>query len=1126
MRLRVFSSSLLLLAGALWGAENRPDARGFIADWLISGPYPSYVVDSRDTGLEFDPWNGEAAIRPWPGKPESAVFKIDEAKMIVALDIVNEWGVREERRLDATWKAFRFPNPEAIMMDRKFLPIDDHFAFYAGCYLESPTEQEVQFRLGVDDEHKLYLNGALLGQAATSQAVRPDTFIYRARLDRGLNFLLLKVVDRTFDCGFCLAVTALDGAPCAGIRVHTESPARQLGVDAYENRFGLALDFGGKTLYDDTPHELRLRFSAPDARPYRLELGGQTLSVSNGESRRLEPALASGPNKLRFRVKDETGTVVAEPVYEVTVYDRRELSAQQEKLRSQLRDLDRKTAAVEREISAVSERVAQEEKQLEAARAEAEDGYARRRQAAQAKANASVDLPFEPGPPLRTRLLLNGPWSAGLSPERLDRQVRLPLEMVGPYHRSRFYPVVSADPKNPFAEAWKPLPGYEKHPFDGIVNARRAWFGQEFTARPDQGAYFFLCENVIGQIKVFCNGELSGEYRGKVGLVEIPLRKVIEGRNRLRLEFIYDGVLKNDDSPNYGILGDLVLEQRNPVHVRDVWIKPSWRQSTLTLTSTLANPRTQPQPYRLKSFIVLDGRIKFILPESTGELKAGETTEVTVASGWRDPECWSPTQPRLYTLISELSCGGRVVDRRSEPFGFREFWMHGVDFFFNGKRIILQGDVGIDTFGYAKCRDVLFPLLRSDGVNLLRLHDAKGATLPAIAAAADAAGMFLEVQFYPDIDPGRTLKNPLLKEYPSLEAYRQSDQHRRNLAEYTRWFRTFRNHPSVVLWSVDNELMTPGSESRGLERRNELVDGIADLYKRHMQQLDPSLVVTRDGDVCTYHSRYSNFDPSIPGNVHYPEFHPETFEDNWQAFFEYRPVIYGETLYCSYVWGGGRGARPEIVADKARQVREKAGKYRKIGIPAAIYMGVGLDGFVELKADGSGSPWKVAEVPRGETPPVGWRHGVPDDEYPFLSVVYPADSGPGLHPPYSYNQINWFGFRAVNWCSSKYPTFVRNAVNDAYRDTLIPQPPLPVVQSAEAVLILTPGAEAFTTTADGNRYGVRADAAGRAWFVLDRPGVYPVTVEGKTREIEFKARHAYATKPGFDQVPVLAWKVE
>ena len=80
----------------------------------------------------------------------------------------------------------------------------------------------------------------------------------------------------------------------------------------------------------------------------------------------------------------------------------------------------------------------------------------------------------------------------------------------------------------------------------------------------------------------------------------------------------------------------------------------------------------------------------------------------------------------------------------------------------------------------------------------------------------------------------------------------------------------------VIIWSISNEIFTPGCESRGIDKRNKFCDDIIRFYQDYIVSLDPSLVTTRDGDVCTYDSSRDNFDVTKPANVHYPEFPEES----------------------------------------------------------------------------------------------------------------------------------------------------------------------------------------------------------------------------------------------------------
>ncbi len=1106
-----------LLAGfGLAGAE--PDAKGFIADWLLAGPFPSYENPAGDTGLATDFLGGEALAKPWPGWTLQTVFKVDEAKKIGMTGYVNEWGRSEDLPLTVVWRAERFPQPERILADKLFPPIEDRFAFYAACYIESPADREIKVRLGSDDDHKVWLNGALLGQSATSQAIKPDSFIYRARLRAGLNLLLLKVVDRLFDSGFCLALSDAADRPLEGLKIHTDSPARAPGVDNWANGFGAKFDFPAGTLYDDRGEQhCILRFLAPDAGRYSVELGGERRELKNGDAVRWPLALKAGRHELRAVVRDGKGKVLADLPHDIVIHSRPGLEKRRLEIGAERKQLEARLPLLDREIAAAREQVAAARAKVDAAVAEVEKRYAAARAEAAKNASSSIDEPFQPAA-LRSRLLLNGVWRAGFSEKKLDRTYRLPHNMTGPFYRRRFYPVVPDPPSNTHAKAWKPLEGYEGYAFDELFTAPLAVFETDVEIDDPAAGWSFLCTAVVGRLKLWCNGEASGEYHGSAGLVELPLKALRPGKNTLRLEFTQTSFVKRPDDRFYGILGDLYLERRSPIHIADVWVRPSWRQSSLRLVTELINPAGREVSYRLEQYAVKDGRVRYRLPVLSGTLKPGLTT-LSAESAWRDPELWSLESPALYQLVSDLYLDGKPVDRKSETFGFREFWIHGVDFFFNGRRIILQGDVGITSFGIEKARDVLFPLLRQDGINTLRLHDSQCHMLPEVPAAADRYGMFIMAQLYPMGDFRREKDSELMTKFGTFSAWQQSDWHRFNRDNYRRWHRAMRNHPSIIIWSVDNELFTPGCESRGLEKRNELVDDIVHSYLLQMREQDPELVLTRDGDVSTYGPDRRNFDPGSPANIHYPEFHKERFVHDWQRLFQYRPALFGETLYCSYVWGGWPGAQPRIVAQKSKLVRDTARLYRELGIPALIYMGVGLDGFLELKPDGSGNPWGVIEVPYRQTRPENWRNGMAPNHYPFMPIGWPSSSGRGMRPEFENIDLTGWGFRAVNWMNPDYRTCVRNAVNDAYRDTLIPQPPLAEPGTVEAILRSEPGAAVFTTLRDGSRYGVRADAEGLAWFHLDAPGTYRFEAAGRTLTADLTKPRDYAARPGFNHIP-------
>lgn len=343
------------------------------------------------------------------------------------------------------------------------------------------------------------------------------------------------------------------------------------------------------------------------------------------------------------------------------------------------------------------------------------------------------------------------------------------------------------------------------------------------------------------------------------------------------------------------------------------------------------------------------------------------------------------------------------------------------------------------------------------------------------------------------------------------EEWVKGPEHAWNLANYERWFRMFRNHPSVVIWSTDNEILTQAWDTADKAPLNVRNDKVGALYEKYMKTLDRSLVMTRDGDVGTWNRKQRWFEdpPCDTANYHYPDFNVAEWVRDWQRVYEWRPAVFGETLYYSYgAWDNWIGPTPAQVAKKAARVREIGALYRRLGVPGQIYMGPSSDGYVERKEDGSGSPW-----------------GKLDKRVKWLRIPWPSVSGRGPRTLATRVGNPMSGNDAMNWFDETLPSHVRNAVSDAYRDTLVPQPPLETGCDAEMIVETVPNGEVWcVATTTGERYGVRADADGRAWFDLGSPGRYGFEAAGKSVERTLGDRTGYAREPGFDKVPRMTLK--
>jgi beta-galactosidase len=186
---------------------------------------------------------------------------------------------------------------------------------------------------------------------------------------------------------------------------------------------------------------------------------------------------------------------------------------------------------------------------------------------------------------------------------------------------------------------------------------------------------------------------------------------------------------------------------------------------------------------------------------ATAEIKQG----LTIAS----PRLWSPERPALYTLETELRRGHAVLDRASDSFGIRivafdadrGMTINGVPSKLRGGCIHHDnGLLGAAAFDAAEERKV--QLLKARGFNAVR--PSHNPFSSAFLRACDRHGMLIMAETFD------AWSEPKL---PQDYAVYFGEQWRNDL---TTMVLSARNHPSIIMWSIGNEI--PGrNSSAGVE---------------------------------------------------------------------------------------------------------------------------------------------------------------------------------------------------------------------------------------------------------------------------------------------------------------------
>lgn len=249
-----------------------------------------------------------------------------------------------------------------------------------------------------------------------------------------------------------------------------------------------------------------------------------------------------------------------------------------------------------------------------------------------------------------------------------------------------------------------------------------------------------------------------------------------------------------------GIADDVWLRAYGRVHIEDAFIQPSFREKTLTVDYTLRNTTDEPQTVQVMTSALRSGSVateqSFTGPKET--LLPGETKTTRTVFPWTNPTLWWPDRPTLYHLTSRLAQERKVLDTETRRFGFREIWIEKNQFRLNGVRLNLRGDyAGFHGYWppeYQTPENLprTYDLLKGLNFNAFRWHQRPA---PRFALdLADEKGLILvcESALY-----GHATGLPIEKK-PTYVA----NCHRWIPA----WARGSRNHASVLLWSVVNEM--------------------------------------------------------------------------------------------------------------------------------------------------------------------------------------------------------------------------------------------------------------------------------------------------------------------------------
>lgn len=213
---------------------------------------------------------------------------------------------------------------------------------------------------------------------------------------------------------------------------------------------------------------------------------------------------------------------------------------------------------------------------------------------------------------------------------------------------------------------------------------------------------------------------------------------------------------------------------------------------------------------------IIDGNGKNISSKETDfEIAGKKSFRCSQSLDIPSPHLWSIENPTLYTMRTEVRTGGQIVDTYETPFGVRRIRFDAKEgFFLNGENVILKGmcnhhDLGpLGTAFWDQALQRRLQILKEMGCNSIRT--AHNPPSPQLLDMCDRMGMLVINETFDEWRQGWGFEKGRLV---CGKGQRGKAKHGYHLyfdewaeKDLTDHLLRDRNHPSVIMWSVGNEV--------------------------------------------------------------------------------------------------------------------------------------------------------------------------------------------------------------------------------------------------------------------------------------------------------------------------------
>ena len=362
-----------------------------------------------------------------------------------------------------------------------------------------------------------------------------------------------------------------------------------------------------------------------------------------------------------------------------------------------------------------------------------------------------------------------------------------------------------------------------KLPYWGI-----RWYRKTLElSQDDAGKQIYLdIDGAMSYASVWCNGQYVGGWPYGYASFRLDLTPYIKAGQKNVLAVRLDN--PDDTSrwyPGSGIYRNVWLVKTSPVHVEQwgTFVRNQQVDSenaVMEMGVNIENHAGKDVQVKLQTSVYLQGKDGRPVGE---EVTQSMTKDIAIKKdSWSSarfqfkvdkPKLWDIDTPNCYVAVSRVFMDGKEMDSYETPFGIRTIeFTHDQGFMLNGQKVAIKGvcmhhDLGALGAAFNEvAAERQLRIMKEMGANAIRTSHNPPA--PEFVALCDRMGLMMQLELADTWQKGKR-KN----DYNLLfDDWSEADM--RSLVRH------YRNHPSVIMWSIGNEMPDQTTDQGVIIARN------------------------------------------------------------------------------------------------------------------------------------------------------------------------------------------------------------------------------------------------------------------------------------------------------------------